>query len=202
MIPTTIEEQIEELIKKQENTEQIEIRYPQIIAEVRDFVGLFENLCQYGAHTHPITADLVATVVEIGWDVVQYYKEIFARRRPSVINPYVRPLIRVPRFAAYPSGHATQAHLVKEILKEILSCVMGDEERFVIEQRLDETAERIGVNREYAGVHYASDTHSGMCLAHDIWQVASKNPTFIRFIKAAQEEWARSEQSGLSIIVR
>jgi acid phosphatase (class A) len=49
-------------------------------------------------------------------------------------------------------------------------------------------ADRIGKNREIAGVHYASDTAAGKYLAAQCFELLAKCPTFQRVLGAAQEE--------------
>jgi hypothetical protein len=120
----------------------------------------------------------------VGWTVAQYYKERFARSRPSQLNPTLRPVIRVPAHPSYPSGHATQVHLVALALQETLGLAEGP-----LHAEIGELAARIAINREFALVHYRSDSDAGEALAQAIWDLVMKNANFQAFIEAARAEW-------------
>jgi hypothetical protein len=181
-------------------------RATEIIAEIYDYVGLYENLCYFDARSHPTTSDLVWTTDLIGWTVVQYYKERFGRKRPSDLDPSIRPIIRVPTFSAYPSGHCTQPHLINCALKEVLGARIDEPSpnlpEVTLREELDSTTRRIAENREWAGVHYKSDTEAGKILAESIWALIERNGNFIRFIAEARKEWEpdRAIQSGYQFL--
>lgn len=81
----------------------------------------------------------------------------FGRRRPHEYG--ITPTILVPDHPAYPSGHATQAHL----LAGVAACLQpGRREEF------QAAAESIALNRVKAGVHYPSDSDAGKMLAGQI----------------------------------
>ena len=181
-------------------------RAEEIIAEIYDYVGLYENRCYFDARSHPVTSDLVWTVDLIGWTVVQYYKELFGRKRPSQLDPSIRPIVRVPTFPAYPSGHSTQAHLIncalQEVLRERIDKPSPSLPAITLRDELDSITRRIAENREWAGVHYKSDTEAGKELAKSIWALIERNPNFARLIEEAKKEWHpdRAFQSGYQFL--
>ena len=181
-------------------------RSEEIIAEIYDYLGPFENLCGFDGHSHPITSSLVRIVDIIGWTLVQYYKERFGRLRPSQLDPSIRPMVRVPTFSAYPSGHSTQVHLIARALQEVSpplgGSAAGRRSASSLHEELDRTARRIAENREWAGVHYSSDTAAGETLARQIWRLIEDNVNFYRLITAARSEWLpdRAIQSGYSFL--
>jgi hypothetical protein len=71
----------------------------------------------------------------------------------------INPSVTVPNHSAYPSGHATQAYLIAHGMAEIFGHDPG-----VIAESFD-VAQRIAENREWAGVHYASDSACGAIIA-------------------------------------
>ena len=73
-------------------------------------------------------------------------------------------------------------------------------DRTGFDNRLAEITERITKNREYAGVHYESDSAAGETLAQAIWDLAHTLPSFDALINVARSEWNRPAQSGLSFI--
>lgn len=87
--------------------------------------------------------------------VVLGLKRRFGRLRPTAVMPEIEPVVPVPWHFSYPSGHATQSAFAAEILARIApkSAV-----------RLRQLAVQVGVNREVAGLHYPSDTTTGVAL--------------------------------------
>ena len=177
-------------------------RADEIIAEIFDYIGPYENLCEFDAHSHPLTSSLVRIVDLIGWTLVQYYKEVFGRRRPSQLDPSIRPMVRVPTFSSYPGGHAAQAQLIGCALKKVLSDRIGvpspNEPQVTLADELDRITQRIAENREWAGVHFRSDTEAGKLLAVGAWRLMERNGNFKKLIEAAKGEWEADHalQSG------
>jgi len=187
--------ELKKLRDKQDHEGRAE-RYDEIVAESDEYLGLFENLCYFDAHSHPALSDLVQTVDQIGWTVVQYYKEYYGRKRPSYLDPTIRPVIRVPTHPSYPSGHSTQSHLIKNVLLDVFD-FRGKE--FLDE--LQKVATRIAENREWAGVHFESDTLAGENLASSIWSLAKRNPNYSRLLETAKAEAKRYADSGHTLLI-
>ena len=82
----------------------------------------------------------------------------------SQLEPALRPLLDVPGHPSYPSGHATQAYLVAQALTTVIR-------NHEIGRELYKIAERVAVNREWAGLHYASDSAAGKQLAREVFPV-------------------------------
>ena len=139
-------------------------RTARIMAESADYVPLFENLCYFDGHSHPKTYQLVQTMVLVGFTLAMYYKETYQRKRPSVVDPTLNPSIKVPTFWAFPSGHSTQVHLIK---KALIACLPNIS--VALQSEIEELADEIAINREFAGVHYYSDTMAGEALAETLW---------------------------------
>ncbi len=92
--------------------------------------------------------------------VIFALKDEFNRARPYHYLPtQVAPLFQ-RGWPAYPSGHATQSHL----LAHALSHCFPDREL-----ELFALAERISINREVAGVHFGTDSLSGAELARQLF---------------------------------
>ena len=97
------------------------------------------------------------------------------------------PPIQVPGHSSFPSGHATQAHLIAECAKLVLSTPV----KAALSADLDALAGRIARNREIAGLHYRSDSTAGSNLAVAILGILNSvaMPTFTTAVTAAQAEW-------------
>jgi membrane-associated phospholipid phosphatase len=122
-----------------------------------------------------------------------YWKEYFNRARPSSISAKLMPPIDPPGHASFPSGHATQAHLVARLLWEVMPKQIVPADKFK-EGPLYLMAERIGRNREVLGLHYRSDTLAGEALAEHITTkilLDRRATKAAALIDAAKTEWVR-----------
>ena len=85
-----------------------------------------------------------------------------------------------PPFPAYPSGHGFQSRLAALVLSELRPDARGP---------LLAMAQRIGFNREVAGVHYPSDTRAGQSLAEQVFEIARQGKHFQELVAEAKAEW-------------
>ena len=91
--------------------------------------------------------------------VIMHFKKTFDRVRPRALDRRIRPSIDPPGHPAYPSGHATQAYYIALYLEKKFP---DQGEGFM------RTADTVARNREWAGVHYPSDTAAGKRLAEQL----------------------------------
>lgn len=104
-------------------------------------------------------------------------KQDFSRVRPSHIDPSLETVIPNPPHASYPSGHATQAHMVALILSDF------DPENADIYKKF---ALGVALRREIAGVHFPSDTKAGITLAEHFYNKFRANPAFEKKYQSAK----------------
>jgi hypothetical protein len=123
----------------------------------------------------------------------QYFKAEYKRQRPAQLCSALLPPIQAPGHASYPNGHSTQAHL----MAYCVALVLPENVRPKLQNNLRVLADRIGRNREIAGLHYRSDTIAGVTLAQSIFALLNTDPdakaTMQRFweaIEKAKAEWA------------
>jgi len=156
-----------------------------MLSQDSSFTGDFFGLIGGSPSTHPATSAMMASASMVAGMVVQHFKWLNNRRRPSQVCPALRPPIQVPGHAAYPSGHATQAFLIASSLAGVFpaSSKPGSE------MALRALAARIARNREIAGLHYPSDTAAGKELAEKIWGTLKDVPEFKVMSAAAKKEW-------------
>ena len=100
----------------------------------------------------PVFARFFQRVVDSEGAVVDTYKDIWKRPRPFMVSDQVKPVVKLSRSGAYPSGHATSGTLMGIVLAN-----MVPEKRAEIMARAAEYAN----NRIIGGVHYRSDIESG-----------------------------------------
>lgn len=98
--------------------------------------------------------------------VIMHMKHKYNRARPYHLDPSIVPSISPPKHPSYPSGHSTQAYFIAFLLGE---------KHKQKEQEYLKISQRIAENREYAGVHYKSDTMYGKELAHHLWKQYSND---------------------------
>lgn len=125
--------------------------------DVSDLSDIYRPL-KLDSGGYPETEALISIILETAERVGYFYKEIFDRRRPNEVDPTLRPFVDVPPHASYPSNHAFQMFSVAEVFSRILPEQQGAAELFYV-------AERVAENREYAGLHFPSDTKAGRELA-------------------------------------
>jgi len=185
------DDEIRELLWKQEHPERYE-RMDDIIAESIDYTPRFMNSCGIDPHVHSQTVRLIETMSLIAYVAVIHYKNMFKQPRPSQLSEFISPAIQVPAHYSYPSGHATQAHLIALALTHVFGgTAFGNR----ISSRLDYDARSISENREWAGVHYSSDSEAGENLGKIIWKEIAEGdrmPQLSKLIDRAIEEWPSS----------
>jgi hypothetical protein len=120
------------------------------------------------AYTRPIgiedaggydaTKSLFLTILKLTEYIGLLYKDRFNRPRPNQIDARLRPFLPNPPHASYPSNHSFQSFAIADVFAEI-----AESERAVAE--MYRSARSVAENREYAGLHYPSDTEAGRQLA-------------------------------------
>lgn len=184
-VPTHAEtrREIEELFEKQsvrEADDRTGALIRQRILDQVETVTDFHRVMVFRAESHPATLQLMSSMVQLGTIGAMYFKNKYQRPRPSQVAPDLRAFIDVPPHASYPSGHATQAFLVAQAL----TTVCGNPETG---EHLYHIARDVAVNREYAGVHYSSDSEAGRILAKQLFSQAER--TMEETFSNAIDEW-------------
>ena len=133
----------------------------------------------------PGTAQFLSDVTEDANAVGALTKALYARARPSQIDPRVQPLVPVPTTAAYPSGHVTRAYTWAMVLAEIFP-----DQRDALLAR----AHRAAWGRVLAGVYFPSDLTGGQLMAEAIVAELKKSEAF----RAAVEQ-CRTEAAGVAL---
>ncbi len=132
------------------------------------------------------TKDLLLTMLKEAWQPMFYFKQVFNRGRPwqccdLALDPmFPPPDRRYPGHPSYPSGHATQAHLVALIYARMFRSLEG---------QLVKAAEGIAYRRVVAGLHYPSDGETGAALADQIFDLLIKVPDIEKKFELAGAEW-------------
>lgn len=157
--PDATATEIEDLRAMQAHLTTDKVRQDEILrqADLSDLSDIYRPLgIDNGGY--PDTEVLIGLVFETAERVGYFYKRIIDRPRPNAVDARLRPFIDVPPHQAFPSNHSFQMFSVAEVFSRILPEHPGSAELFYVAQRVAE-------NREYAGLHYPSDTRAGRRLA-------------------------------------
>jgi len=182
--PDETANELEDLLEKQEKLQDPSewlIRKPEIELEAKEDCPYIRRLLMPASSVSFSGTDvLIRAMFELGTIVGIYYKKKFMRSRPSQLEPRLRPIIDVPGWPAYPSNHALQYFL---IAKALATVVHSDE----LSEQLFKIAQRVAENREWAGLHYCSDTEAGERLAFAIFP--SVMDAYRETFQRAAREW-------------
>ena len=105
----------------------------------------------------------------------------YARIRPVVIDPRIKNL-QESDWAAFPSGHASYAHILaylySELAPEFSDIFLTD-------------ARNIAHSREVIGVHYPSDSEAGRVFGRQFVNALLQDDKFKAEFAKVRQEWER-----------
>ena len=178
--PNEIRDELATLLDMQADLDERKRRRRDIKREATGLTPQFQRVLVFGPASHPRTFLLVQAMLEVGRIVAVHYKFKFNRPRPSQIEPELRPMLDVPGHPSYPSGHAVQMHLIAQALATVVR-------NHDIGNELFKIAHEVAVNREWAGLHYRSDTKAGKQLAREIFPYVEE--AYENTFRGAAQEW-------------
>jgi len=147
-----------------------------LAAYVISFLGM-------DSERRPHTIELIRCGLAMGNIFYFYYKQLFRRVRASTICPGLVPPFGPPRHPSFPSGHSFLGHFIALLLLEIpdIAVLYGDDlgagkgekppldkvmsQNYVFNGPLLWLGDRLGRNRERAGLHYPSDSNASRWFA-------------------------------------
>ena len=141
-------------------------RAPEILAQLSPQIAFWSSIIHLNPGYTPYTHELLSVAVEYASHVVQQTKFLAVCPRPSDFSPRIQPMFDAPAFFAWPSGHATQAFMVAELLTRLLVRDPVQDVAAKREMRLQlwRQADRIATNRIVAGLHFPVDNEAGCAL--------------------------------------
>ena len=176
-----VEAELAELMAFQASPEREE-RRREILEEADRPPPFYANALFLDAGRRPLTRELMGTAVNWSRMFIMTFKHQYKRPRPTQLEPRLKPMVPCPQHPAYPSGHSTQSHLLALIFGKLSG-------RPDVEKAMLEAADRIAANREYAGLHYRSDSAAGVTLARQLLPIFEHE--FAKPITAARvAEWS------------
>lgn len=130
----------------------------------------------------PKTRQLLNNAVRDMETICYKVKFKFNRARPHQLDAKILSALSqgvVPPHPAYPAGHSCIGYGAAEILSDLAPTRQT--------QFFDE-ADRMAASREWAGIHFPSDSESSKQLVHILFQVMKKNSQFLLELREAQDE--------------
>jgi membrane-associated phospholipid phosphatase len=178
-------------------------RAAEIAAQLQMNPTFWANIVPLSRRATPYTLELMSVAGKFASAVVQQVKVWCNVPRPSEFSPRIQPMIAVPSYSAFPSGHATQAHLISDLLLSLLRPSIQNSNpplnpetqwRDELTLMLPALATRISENRVIAGIHFPVDSEAGKALATNLLglltQQTSVNYSFFKWLwESAQREW-------------
>jgi hypothetical protein len=165
----------------------------EIVAQNEEFASCFLALLTMSPNGYPYTFRLINLASIVATFTVLHFKAgipgstgYAPRPRPSQICPALLPPIPVPGHPSYPSGHSTEAHLIADVLDDVLSLAP---QQAAMTTDLEALAWRIARNREIAGLHYPSDSLAGEQLATAILPYLQSTQEYQTVLPNARNEW-------------
>lgn len=164
---------------------------PQRKAEIRDqnalFHDWFAHLLMITPASHHDTFNLFKSGARVGEMLMVVYKLEHERPRPQQVFPGLVPLLDAPGHSSYPSGHALISRLIALCLVDVAPHA---------KDQLYALAERIGRNREIAGLHFRSDTEAGFAVADQAHPLLRRCESYDRILERAKREWLDERHSN------
>jgi len=129
---------------------------------------------------HPRTMALLELARNDAWAAAGPIKQRYARPRPFVADPRVRPAVALETTASFPSGHATRGVLFALLLAEL---------RPDLREALLARGRLIGFDRVIGGVHFPSDVAAGQRLGRALFERLRPTAPYQAALQAARAEW-------------
>jgi len=173
--------ELDEMLKIQKKRSAVQVSRAQADADItlNRFADALGAAPGFDAKNLPATTLLFRRITTDEFVVVGTGKDRFARPRPFVLEPRLRPIVEKPPNGSYPSGHTVWGHTVGLVLSE-----MVPERRAQLMKRAEEYAD----NRVVAGVHYPSDIEGGRMAATAFAAALFSSPAFQTDLAAAKAE--------------
>jgi hypothetical protein len=153
----------------------------EIVQQHQNFQICWLQLLNISQVSHPQTFFLMKLAARVGeLTMIVLKRRNPTRARPSQICPTLYPPVPVPGHASYPAGHALIGQLTSECLADLLPAY---------KMPLDKLAERVGLNRVIAGLHYHQDVEVGWDVGRQLLPFIKQCALYQATFAAAQKEW-------------
>jgi membrane-associated phospholipid phosphatase len=164
-LPAVFERQLCMVLRWAELREE---RLAEVLSQIENQTAMVSSVAYLHPTRTPRTLELLAVALQFAVSVEMRFKHELACWRPVEYSPQVQPMITTPGHGSLPSGHATQAYIVAEVLAALLN--VGSNPTHPVTVQLQRQAARIATNRVIAGVHFPVDNIAGRMLGVKLGQ--------------------------------
>lgn len=158
-------------------------RVAEILHQNTQFHDFFAHLLMITPISHLETFCLFKAGARVAEMLMVSYKLDFEAPRPQQVYPLLLPLLDAPGHSSYPSGHA--------LISRMIALCLCDVAPFA-KPALLVLADRIGENREVAGIHFPSDTAAGKEIADQAFPILQSCAGYQAILERAKQEWLDS----------
>jgi membrane-associated phospholipid phosphatase len=146
-----------------------EERAAEILSQIGPQSVFWASVCQLQPHRTPRTLELMDCALTFAMMVCMRIKHAFNCPRPGEYSPNIQPIIPVPGFSTFPSGHATESRMFADVMLELTNRTGTP-----LDTQLHRLSLRITENRMVAGLHFPMDGVAGQKLGAELasWFVA------------------------------
>jgi membrane-associated phospholipid phosphatase len=137
-----------------------EERSTEILAQIDPQYAFWASILGLRSDRHRHTLELINLTLQLCVFVEMRFKHALACWRPVDLSAQVQPIITTPGHGSLPSGHATQAYAVAQVLSSLRGFTAGSPRH----EQLQRLSARIATNRVIAGVHFPVDSLAGRLL--------------------------------------
>jgi hypothetical protein len=145
-------------------------RQSEILSQVVPQSAGWAAIAGLSPEAHRYTWEILAVGLRFAMAMVMRFKLMHNVPRPVALWPLVQPMVLTPDYSAYPSGHATEAFFVAELLPMLMASALGSakthdpQAQHSLHRQLLRYAHRVAENRVVAGLHYPIDSIAGQVL--------------------------------------
>jgi membrane-associated phospholipid phosphatase len=146
-------------------------RAAEIIAQLATPLEFLRAIAFVDPARTPYTVELLGMSQWMATYVEMRLKYALACKRPIEWSPQIQPMIWTPTHGSLPSGHATEAFCMAQVLWLLLRDVGTTPYSGVLwGEMMMRLAARIAINRTVAGVHFPVDSAAGAVLGLNLGQ--------------------------------
>jgi hypothetical protein len=159
---TVFHEQVKKVLAWADLREE---RIPEVLTQIANTYAFWGSLIPLHTERMRQTRELLGAAVQLAMFVEMRFKHELACWRPMDYCPQVQPMVTTPGHGSLPSGHCTEAYVIKEVLQSLLGITNPPNLlQSQLHRQFENTAARIATNRVVAGVHFPVDNLAGRLL--------------------------------------
>jgi hypothetical protein len=178
-----------------------EERGTEILSQVVPQTAYWASILGLQPDRHRHTLEWLGAALKFSMVQVMRFKYALGVQRPVLYSALVQPMVLTPGYAAWPSGHATEAYMVAALVGQSARAPSAGVFRPAHrgqaaewEHQLKRLAFRVAENREVAGLHFPIDTLAGRLLGEVLADYFLACSTGGKFSSGARFRWTHKDR--------